>query len=1074
MNNNNMNLVNLTIDNINLLVKKNTTIIQACLVLKKQQNNNTDEKEIAIPRFCFHQELEIAGNCRMCLVELVNSPKPVVACAMQVNDKMIIKTDTVLVKKAREGVLEFFLINHPLDCPVCDQGGECDLQDQVDVFGIDKSRFNEYKRAISYKSCSPFIKMVMTRCIHCTRCIRFLTEIAGVYNFCLVGRGNQMEVGQFVFKNLKSELSGNIVDLCPVGALTGKSSAFKLRFWELTKKETVDVIDNIGADIRVDLRGTEILRILPRLNKDVNNNWITDTTRYAFDALIVQRFIQPYFREDVKYDNKDNILFKTNWADILELYWKYTYVNQFILKKKINYSFLSGTFSDSITNISIKNLSNSLGSSFIESKIENNKFNNVDFRQYYITNWNRIDFNNTDIFIFLGLNLRLEAPLLNVKLRKLKKKKKILIFSFSNTANLLYYVKHVSISSKNFIKFLEGKHYLSNFLVNNKSKSYFLLGSSLLRRSDAQAYIYSLEYFINNQFPNASFGIIQNYIGRVTSAEIGLVPGISYYNNNNSLQFNNFNNLFKKPINNLFIFAADDYKKLNLHKYNSFNIFIGPQTENYIDNVHMVLPSTNHFEKTTSYLNIEGISRFSQTVIKLLENVQEDWRITFLIFLKICKSENLIKYFDNNFFVNNYYFINYYFFNKKNDWNKELKFFFFNNTVINNLKIKLKNLHILNLKKRYGSVLGNQKIFYLLKFVYFYNKNILDFDLSDLSYYIKKEYYSLVDSLYIHEVLRICDSWLVITLQDTIIRFFKDAYLTWKIFRKFFLIFTNKYVRAFFNGYRWDKYEVLFSWHINKSYSCNLFYKKHMFTFFKLFFFKKNNLLSYFLNNKSFISKDITRNVNSDIKIFSNKIVQYSNNYLDNFILNGFIFINHFKLIFSILNKNVYDIKLNQFNIFILNNYLSKFILIFIFNLFKYNTKYININNNFININKYSIYNVLNNLRKLFINNFLKDFRYPNIKGSVLFYTDNIDNTLLLQLQTYSRLFLLENQYYILNNNSSFILKNKIYNKFYINNYPFVSYIDNYYKTNVISSLSPRMRAAASRYKYKILFSNYL
>lgn len=233
-----------------------------------------------------------------------------------------------------------------------------------------------------------------------------------------------MEVGQFVFKNLKSELSGNIVDLCPVGALTGKSSAFKLRFWELTKKETVDVIDNIGADIRVDLRGTEILRILPRLNKDVNNNWITDTTRYAFDALIVQRFIQPYFREDVKYGNKDNILFKTNWADILELYWKYTYVNQFILKKKINYSFLSGTFSDSITNISIKNLSNSLGSSFIESKIENNKFNNVDFRQYYITNWNRIDFNNTDIFIFLGLNLRLEAPLLNVKLRKLKKKKK--------------------------------------------------------------------------------------------------------------------------------------------------------------------------------------------------------------------------------------------------------------------------------------------------------------------------------------------------------------------------------------------------------------------------------------------------------------------------------------------------------------------------------------------------------------------------------------------------------------------------------------------------------------------------
>lgn len=222
-------LVHIIIDDMKLLVNKNTTIIQAYLILKDKLKQSDDEDKTGIPRFCFHQELEIAGNCRMCLVELAKSPKPVVACAFQVSDNMIIKTDTILVKKAREGVLEFFLINHPLDCPVCDQGGECDLQNQVDVFGIDKSRFNEFKRAIVYKSCSPFVKMIMTRCIHCTRCIRFLIDISGVHNFCLTGRGNRMEVGNFIYKRLKSELSGNVVDLCPVGALTSKATTYKMR-----------------------------------------------------------------------------------------------------------------------------------------------------------------------------------------------------------------------------------------------------------------------------------------------------------------------------------------------------------------------------------------------------------------------------------------------------------------------------------------------------------------------------------------------------------------------------------------------------------------------------------------------------------------------------------------------------------------------------------------------------------------------------------------------------------------------------------------------------------------------------
>jgi NADH-quinone oxidoreductase subunit G len=1078
--NNNMNLVNITIDNINLIVKKNTTIIQACLVLKKQQNKDTNEKEIAIPRFCFHQELEIAGNCRMCLVELVNSPKPVVACAMQVNDKMIIKTDTVLVKKAREGVLEFFLINHPLDCPVCDQGGECDLQDQVDVFGIDKSRFNEYKRAVTYKSCSPFIKMVMTRCIHCTRCIRFLTEIAGIHNFCLVGRGNQMEIGQFVFKNLKSELSGNIVDLCPVGALTSKTSAFKLRFWELTKKETVDVLDNIGADIRVDLRGTEILRILPRLNKDVNNNWITDVTRYAFDALVVQRFVQPYYREDIKY-NIDKLLCKTGWADILELYWKYNYINNTILKKKINYSFLSSTFGDTISNVAIKQLGNSLGSSYHESRFEDNKFNNVDFRQYYITNWNKIDFNNIEVFVFVGLNLRLEAPLLNIKLRKLKKTKNISIFSFTNSVNLLYYVKHIGTSVKSFVRFLEGRHYFSNFLINNNSNTFFLLGSSILRRKDAASFIYGLEYFKNNLYSNISFGIVQNYIGRITGAEIGLIPGSSYYQNNNkSLQKKITNSFFQEAIKFLFIFSGDDYKKLNLNNFNSFNVFVGPQSENLINDVDMVLPSTNHLEKSTSYLNVEGVARFSEIVIKLLEHAHDDWRVTFLLFLKLSKSENLIKYLDNSYAITNYYFINYYFFSKKNNWNKGLKTLFFNFNVINSLKSKLKKLNNSISKKRYRNKLGNEKLFWNFNLIF--NLNYKNNDLSSAKIYILNRYYKLLEKQILCADLMALASYKTMLSRERFLFKLNDIYFI-KQFTStqnssFWMAFSNDAVNATIFNWDWVDNQ-------NDAFACketfleintNIYYSNlnTINSFFKGFYkLKNNNFIS--LNKKVNKIKTITNKY--DLNLVISKIVQYSNVFFDNNIIQNITLINYFKLIFSVLHKNVFDLKYNNFNINILNINLLYFINILIFKLLNINTHNNNIKFLLLNLNtKYNNKNIDLLFLNVFINNFVKDFKYKRLNSANnLYYTDNIDKTLTDKLSTYSRIFNTQNQYYVLNNsNNVLLLKNKIQNKYIFNNYPINSYMDNFYKTNVISSLSPRIRASALRYKYKILFSNYL
>lgn len=264
-------MIHIYINNIKVTVERNTTVLQACTSVK-----------IEIPKFCFQENLGIAGNCRMCLVEVANSPKPIAACAMPVFDKMRIYTNTPLVKKARESILEFLLINHPLDCPICDQGGECDLQDQTLYFGSTTSRFTELKRTVEDKYCGPFIKTIMTRCIHCTRCVRFTNEICGIDNLGTTGRGNHMEISFYINKIFQSEFSGNVIDLCPVGALTAKQFAFNVRPWELSKIKTVDVLDSLGSNIIIQTFQNKIVRILPKLTEGLNIEWITDKTRFFF------------------------------------------------------------------------------------------------------------------------------------------------------------------------------------------------------------------------------------------------------------------------------------------------------------------------------------------------------------------------------------------------------------------------------------------------------------------------------------------------------------------------------------------------------------------------------------------------------------------------------------------------------------------------------------------------------------------------------------------------------------------------------------------------------------------------
>ena len=291
----------LKINNIDIEIEEGLTVLQAC-----------EKAGVEIPRFCYHERLSIAGNCRMCLVEIEKSPKPIASCAMPATDGMNIKTNTPLVEKARKGVMEFLLANHPLDCPVCDQGGECDLQDQSMFYGVDKSRFKENKRQVPEKNLGPLIKTIMTRCIHCTRCIRFATEVAGVEELGAIGRGEDMQITTYLEKSMESEMSGNVVDLCPVGALTSKPYVFEARPWDLKKTETIDVMDAVGSNIRVDTYEWEVKRVLPRINEDINEEWISDKTRHACDGLLNQRL-------DTPYTKKDGTLIKSSWKEAFEL-----------------------------------------------------------------------------------------------------------------------------------------------------------------------------------------------------------------------------------------------------------------------------------------------------------------------------------------------------------------------------------------------------------------------------------------------------------------------------------------------------------------------------------------------------------------------------------------------------------------------------------------------------------------------------------------------------------------------------------------------------------------------------------
>src|SRR5688572_29030243 len=367
-----------------------------------------------IPRFCYHERLSIAGNCRMCLVEVTGMPKPVASCHMSVNDLRpgrdgappVVRTDTAVVKKAREGVMEFLLLNHPLDCPICDQGGECDLQDQAMGYGVDGSRYHENKRAVEDKNIGPLIKTIMTRCIHCTRCVRFMTEVAGVSELGAIGRGEDMEITTYLERGMTSEMSGNVIDLCPVGALTSKPYAFKARPWELRKTESIDVMDALGSNIRVDARGREILRIMPRNNDEVNEEWISDKTRFVWDGLKRARLDRPYIRRDGKLE-------EATWAEV------FTEIAERVKSAGGGrIGAIAGDHAAVEEMYALKSLFTKLGSPHLDCRQDGAALNTAKGRSSYLFNSTISGLEVADALLIVGCNPRLEASVLNARIRK--------------------------------------------------------------------------------------------------------------------------------------------------------------------------------------------------------------------------------------------------------------------------------------------------------------------------------------------------------------------------------------------------------------------------------------------------------------------------------------------------------------------------------------------------------------------------------------------------------------------------------------------------------------------------------
>ena len=589
--------IKIFINNKPIIIDKSYTILQVC-----------ENLGINIPRFCYNESLSIAGNCRMCLVEIKNSPKLMASCAVNITNNMEIFTDSLIVKKARESVLEFLLINHPLDCPICDQGGECDLQDQAIIYGSDRSRFHEYKRSVQDKNVGPLIKTIMTRCIHCTRCIRFATEIAGVENLGTLGRGYNMEVGSYISKIFNSELSANIIDLCPVGALTSKPFAFMARPWELKKIESIDILDGLGSNIVINIKSNKIIRILPKTNKVINKEWISNKTRFSYNGLIHQRLLNPMLKKNGKF----TIITWNKAFQIIN-----DKLNKILMYSKnpsLDIVGIFGEFIDLETSIAFKNFLKNLNSSSYYLLSLNNKLN------YYKNNLNLLNnhnfnfdnLNNLNTCLLIGLNPRFESSVFNIFLRKNVINNNLKIYTINSSINLTYPLTNLSNNLNIFNNLLSNNKLLKIF--NKKENLKIILGLNLLINPNGELIFLKLKK-LQKKF-NFSLNIIFPYCNLEGFLKLNIKP--------KNLMLN------KKNIKLLYLVGTNS-KKRKINKKNTFIIYQGHTGCYDAQIANLILPTTTFFEKNTHYMNTQGIIQKTQKAIQSTNKILDDW----LIFQKL-------------------------------------------------------------------------------------------------------------------------------------------------------------------------------------------------------------------------------------------------------------------------------------------------------------------------------------------------------------------------------------------------------------------------------------------------------
>ena len=574
-----------------------------------------EEAGAEVPRFCFHERLSIAGNCRMCLVEVKGGPpKPQASCAMGVRDlrpgpngelpEMF--TNSPMVKKAREGVMEFLLINHPLDCPICDQGGECDLQDQAMAFGVDSSRFHENKRAVEDKYIGPLVKTIMTRCIHCTRCVRFTTEVAGISELGLIGRGEDAEITTYLEQAMTSELQGNVIDLCPVGALTSRPYAFQARPWELTKTESIDVMDAVGSAIRVDTRGREVMRILPRINEAVNEEWISDKTRFIWDGLRTQRLDRPYVRRNGK-------LTVASWAEA------FAAVRDAVAKTTgERIGAIAGDLAAVEEIYALKLLMQSLGSANMDCRQDGAKLDPALGRASYVFNPTIEGIEQADAVLIIGANPRFEASVLNARIRKRWRMGNLPVGVIGDVGDLRYDYEQLGAGAETLRQLVDGG---VSFLdtLKNAERPLIIVGQGALARADGAAVL-----ALAAQLAQAcgaigdawnGFAVLHTAAGRVGGLDVGFVPGAG----GNDVAG------MMGALDVLFLLGADEIDMNAIG--DAFTVYIGTHGDAGAHRADVILPAAAYTEKSGTYVNTEGRVQMANRAGFAPGEAKEDWAI---------------------------------------------------------------------------------------------------------------------------------------------------------------------------------------------------------------------------------------------------------------------------------------------------------------------------------------------------------------------------------------------------------------------------------------------------------------